>query len=255
MADEIKQEQTPVKTEETKPEVKQQAPVAEAAPIVKQDKKVEAPAKAEDKKDLKPANKVFNQKHDLKKPLRSSLGDNVEERIRVKRISKTTKGGRHMRFSALVIVGDRQGRVGYGIGKANETPNAIRKAIKNARKALTRVNVTKDGSVYHEIIGRKGASRVLIKPAKKGTGIIAGSVIRDILELAGYKDIYTKNLGSNSPLNMVTAVANGLKKQLLPNQVLKARDKFIDKKQDKKASTKVEDKKITKEVEAKKEVK
>ena len=221
MADEIKQEQ--------KAEVKVEAP----APQPKVEAKPEA--KTEAKKETKPTTKQFNSKRDMKKPRRSSLGDNFEERIRIKRISKTTKGGRHMRFSALVIVGDRQGRVGFGIGKANETPNAIRKAIKNARKALTRVNVTRDGTVYHEIIGRKGASRVLIKPAKKGTGIIAGSVIRDILELAGYKDIYTKNLGSNSPLNMVTAVLNGLKKQLLPNQVLKARDKFVaPKKEDKK---------------------
>ena len=224
MADEIKQE---IKTES----------VPAAQPKVE-----EKPAETK-----KPVNKQFNQKRDMKKPRRSSLGDNFEERIRIKRISKTTKGGRHMRFSALVIVGDRQGRVGFGIGKANETPNAIRKAIKNARKALTRVNVTKDGSLYHEIIGRKGASRVLIKPAKKGTGIIAGSVIRDILELAGYKDIYTKNLGSNSPLNMVTAVLNGLKKQLLPNHVLKARDKFVDKKVEKKPqATKVEVKKEVK---------
>ncbi|MCF0227486.1 MAG: 30S ribosomal protein S5 [Malacoplasma sp.] len=246
MADEIKQETvaeaTPeVKKEETPVEVKEQP----ATPV---ETKKEDTAKAEVKK---PANKQFNQKRDMKKPRRSSLGDNFEERIRIKRISKTTKGGRHMRFSALVIVGDRQGRVGFGIGKANETPNAIKKAIKNARKALVRVNITKDGSIYHEIVGRKGASRVLIKPAKKGTGIIAGSVIRDILELAGYKDIYTKNLGSNSPLNMVTAVVNGLKKQLLPNQVLKARDKFVDKKQQKPNPTHVENKKP----EAKKEVK
>ncbi len=164
-------------------------------------------------------------------PRRSSLGDNFEERVRIKRISKTTKGGRHMRFSALVIVGDRMGKVGFGIGKANETPNAIKKAIKNARKALVTIKMTKSGTLYHEIIGREGASRVLIKPAPEGTGIIAGGVIRDVIELAGFKDVYTKNLGSNSPTNMVTAIINGLKKQLTPFYVLKARDKFVDKKQ------------------------
>lgn len=162
-------------------------------------------------------------------PRRSSLGDNFEERVRIKRISKTTKGGRHMRFSALVIVGDRNGKVGFGIGKANETPNAIRKAIKNARKALVTVQMTKTGTLYHEIIGREGASRVLIKPAPAGTGIIAGGVIRDVIELAGFKDVYTKKLGSNCQTNMVTAVIRGLRKQLTPYRVLKARDKFVPK--------------------------
>lgn len=162
-------------------------------------------------------------------PRRSSLGDNFEERIKIKRISKTTKGGRHMRFSALAIVGDHNGKVGYGIGKANETPNAIKKAIKNARKNLTKVEINKKGTLYHEILGRKGASKVLIKPAPEGTGIIAGSVIRDVLELAGYKDIYTKNLGSNSPLNMVTAVVEGLKHQHTPKQIFMARDIEISK--------------------------
>ncbi len=162
-------------------------------------------------------------------PRRSSLGDNFEERVKIKRISKTTKGGRHMRFSALVIVGDKNGRVGFGIGKANETPNAIKKAIKNARKSLIKVNMTSKGTLFHEIIGKKGASKVLIKPAPEGTGIIAGGVIRDVIELAGFKDAYTKNLGSNTALNMVTAVIEGLKHQLLPNQVKKARDLIKEK--------------------------
>lgn len=185
--------------------------------------KQEAVNTAETKKVEKPA--------ETKKPNRprraahkSSLGDNFEERIKIKRISKTTKGGRHMRFSALAIVGDHNGKVGYGIGKANETPNAIRKAVKNARKNITKVAINKKGTLYHEILGRKGASKVLIKPAPEGTGIIAGSVIRDVLELAGYKNIYTKNLGSNSPLNMVTAVVEGLKHQHSPKQIFAARD-------------------------------
>ena len=149
----------------------------------------------------------------------------IEERVvKTKRISKTTKGGRRMRFSVLVIVGDKECKVGYGIGKATEVPNAIKKAVKNARKSIVRIPMTKKHTVYHEIIGHKGATKVLIKPAHEGTGIIAGGVIRDVLELAGFHDVYTKNLGSNTALNMVIAVVDGLRKQLIPHKVKEARD-------------------------------
>lgn len=167
-------------------------------------------------------------KRDFKRPRggrRNSVGDNFEERVvKTKRISKTTKGGRRMRFSVLVIVGDKEGKVGYGIGKATEVPNAIKKAVKNARKNIVRIPMTKKHTVYHEIIGHKGATKVLIKPAHEGTGIIAGGVIRDVLELAGFHDVYTKNLGSNTALNMVMAVVDGLRKQLIPHKVKEARD-------------------------------
>ena len=169
-----------------------------------------------------------NPKRDFKRPKsgrRNSVGDNFEERVvKTKRISKTTKGGRRMRFSVLVIVGDKEGKVGYGIGKATEVPNAIKKAVKNARKNIARIPMTKKHTVYHEIIGHKGATKVLIKPAHEGTGIIAGGVIRDVLELAGFHDVYTKNLGSNTALNMVMAVVDGLRKQLIPHKVKEARD-------------------------------
>ena len=166
-------------------------------------------------------------KQELKRrrPIRkNSVGDNFEERVvKTKRISKTTKGGRRMRFSALVIVGDKSGRVGYGIGKATEVPNAIKKAVKNARKNIVRIPMTKSHTLYHEIIGHKGATRVLIKPAPEGTGIIAGGVIRDVIELAGFHDVYTKNLGSNTALNMVIATVNGLKSQYIPHKIREAR--------------------------------
>ena len=122
-----------------------------------------------------------------------------------------------MRFSALVIVGDKDGRVGYGIGKATEVPNAIKKAIKNARKNVVRIPMTKSHTLYHEIIGRKGAT------APEGTGIIAGSVIRDVIELAGFHDVYTKNLGSNTALNMVIATVDGLKNQYIPHKIREIR--------------------------------
>ena len=160
-----------------------------------------------------------------RRPMRkNSVGDNFEERVvKTKRISKTTKGGRRMRFSALVIVGDKEGRVGYGIGKATEVPNAIKKAVKNARKNIVRIPMTKSHTLYHEIIGHKGATRVLIKPAPEGTGIIAGGVIRDVIELAGFHDVYTKNLGSNTALNMVIATVDGLKNQYIPHKIREMR--------------------------------
>ena len=157
-------------------------------------------------------------------PRKNSVGDNFEERVvKTKRISKTTKGGRRMRFSALVVVGDKDGHVGYGIGKATEVPNAIKKAVKNARKNVVRIPMTKSHTLYHEIIGHKGATRVLIKPASEGTGINAGGAIRDVIELAGFHDVYTKNLGSNTPLNMVIACVDGLKNQLIPHKVKELR--------------------------------
>ena len=237
MSTEIKQEEQ--KVEAAKPEAK--AEVKAEKPAAKAEHKPEHANHKPGQKDQGKGGKKFAGKRP------SSLGDNFEERVKIKRISKTTKGGRHMRFSALVIVGDHNGKVGFGIGKANETPNAIKKAVKNARKALVKINMTKTGTVYHEVIGRHGASRVLIKPAPTGTGIIAGSVIRDVLELAGYKDVYTKNLGSNAPLNMVTATIKGLKSQFLPNQIHKARDIAHEQKPEAKVEAKAEVKSEKKE--------
>jgi len=150
-----------------------------------------------------------------------------EKVVGIKKVSKTTKGGRRMRFSALVVIGDHNGKVGYGIGKANEVPNAIKKAIKNARNNVQKVIINKKGTVYHEVIGHLGASKVLIKPAPEGAGIMAGGAIRAVIELAGYKDIYTKNLGSNSALNMVQATLLGLLQQRSPKAVAELRDKEL----------------------------
>jgi small subunit ribosomal protein S5 len=150
-----------------------------------------------------------------------------EKVVGIKRISKTTKGGRHMRFSALVVIGDKSGRVGYGVGKSTEVPNAIKKAIKNARKNIVEIIFNKRGTLYHEILGRHGASRVLLKPAPEGTGIIAGGAVRAVIELVGFKDIYTKNKGSNTALNMVQATIDGLINQRHPSVIAKLRDKDI----------------------------
>lgn len=150
-----------------------------------------------------------------------------EKIVNIKRISKTTKGGRVMRFSALVIIGDRKGTVGFGMGKSNEVPDAIKKAIKNANNNLFTIKMNKRGTVFHEIIGKHGASKILLKPAPTGKGIVAGGAVRAVVELAGFQDVYSKSLGSNSPINVIRATVNGLTKQFSPSEIAKARDKHI----------------------------
>lgn len=150
-----------------------------------------------------------------------------EKIVNIKRISKTTKGGRVMRFSALVIIGDKKGVVGFGMGKSNEVPDAIKKAIKNANNNLFTIKMNKRGTVYHEVIGKHGASKILLKPAPVGKGIVAGGAARAVVELAGFQDVYTKSLGSNSPINVIRATINGLTQQFSPSEIAKARDKNI----------------------------
>lgn len=150
-----------------------------------------------------------------------------EKIVNIKRISKTTKGGRIMRFSALVIIGDRKGVVGFGMGKSNEVPDAIKKAIKNANNNLFAIKMNKRGTVYHEVLGKHGASKILIKPAPSGKGIVAGGTARAVVELAGFQDVYTKSLGSNSPINVIRATINGLTQQFKPSEIAKLRDKNI----------------------------
>ncbi len=151
-----------------------------------------------------------------------------EERvIGIKRISKTTKGGRVMRFSALVVIGDKNGTVGFGMGKSNEVPDAIKKAIKNANNNLFTVKMNKRGTLYHEVTGRHGAAKVMLKPAAQGRGIIAGGSVRAVVELLGFKDISAKSMGSTTPVNVIRATIDGLTKQVTPSEVAKARDKNI----------------------------
>ena len=148
------------------------------------------------------------------------LEDNV---VVIKRVTKVVKGGRNMRFTALVVVGDKNGHVGAGLGKAVEIPEAIRKGKEDAIKKMITVPVTDDGSVPHDYTGKYGSASVLLKKAPDGTGLIAGGPARAVLELAGYKNIRTKSLGSNNKQNVVLATIEGLKNLKTPEEVARLR--------------------------------
>ena len=145
--------------------------------------------------------------------------------IEVKSVVKVNKGGRQRRFSAVVVVGDRKGRVGLGTGKANEVPDAIKKAIQAANKNLVRISLVDGRTIQHEVLGVQGAAKVFLKPASAGTGVIAGGAVRAVLELAGVRDILSKSLGSRTKLNMATATINALKSVKSASEVAKLRGK------------------------------
>ena len=150
----------------------------------------------------------------------------IEKVVATNRVSKTVKGGRVMKFSALMVVGDGKGKVGFGLGKAAEVPEAIRKGIEDAKKNMITVSLS-GSTIPHEVIGEKGAGRVLLKPAAPGTGVIAGGPVRIIMEAAGIKDIRTKALRSNNPCNVVRATIAGLKSLRSAEQVAAIRGKSV----------------------------
>ena len=150
-----------------------------------------------------------------------------EQVVAIKRVTKVVKGGRNMRFAALVVVGDKNGHVGAGIGKAAEIPEAIRKGKEDAIKSLVEGPINENGSIPHDWTGVFGSASVLLKTSPEGTGIIAGGPARKVLELAGYKNIRTKSLGSNNKQNVVLATINGLTKIKTPEEVAKLRGKSV----------------------------
>ena len=150
----------------------------------------------------------------------------TEKVVAINRVSKTVKGGRIMKFAALVVVGDGNGTVGFGIGKSGEVPDAIRKGIEDAKKNLVKIAL-KGTTIPHEIIGAFGAGRVLMKPAAPGTGVIAGGPVRAVIEVAGIKYIRTKSLRSNNPCNVVRATINGLASCTTAKEVAEKRGKSV----------------------------
>ena len=151
-----------------------------------------------------------------------------EEIISISRVTKVTKGGRHFRFSATVAVGDKNGHVGLGTGKANEVPDAIRKAVQQATKNVVKVSIVDSRTIPHEAMGIQGASKILLKPAAKGTGVKAGGPVRAVLELAGVKDILSKSLGSSTKINMAYATLNALRSQKTVEEVARLRGKKVE---------------------------
>ena len=195
-------------------------PQVEATEEAPKSEKAERPTKRNNdkKNNNRPRRKTFD------KP-KSDLEDKV---IAINRVTKVVKGGRQFRFAATVVVGNRKGKVGIGLGKAKEMPDAVKKATQAATKNLINVELIDNRTISHEIIVKEGAVRVMLKPATEGTGVKAGGPVRDVLELAGVKDVLSKSLGSSTKVNMARATLNALKLQKSPAHVAELRGKTVE---------------------------
>jgi small subunit ribosomal protein S5 len=161
--------------------------------------------------------------------IKAPIPELQEKVVYINRVSKVVKGGRRFALTALVVVGDGNGRVGVGMGKSQEVPIAIKKGVEDAKKNLFTVPLTEEGTLPHEVIGVYGAGRVLLKPATPGTGVIAGGPVRALLELAGVKNVLSKSLGTNNAMNIVKAAAAGLQQLSSPREVAARRDTTVAK--------------------------
>lgn len=162
---------------------------------------------------------------DRRSPRDSEPKEYEERTVAINRVTKVVKGGKHMRFTALVAIGDGKGKYGFGTGKAGEVPDAIKKALESAKKNTFRIHMVKNDTISHEIMGEYGACKVFLKPAPDGTGIIAGGPVRAILELAGIRNVYSKVYGSRAPINIVRATNNGLENIKTYSQIKALRGK------------------------------
>ena len=195
-------------------------PQEETTEKVEKVEKPERPARRNNdkKNNNRPRRKTFDKQ-------KSDLEDKV---IAINRVTKVVKGGRQFRFAATVVVGNRKGKVGIGLGKAKEMPDAVKKATQAATKNLINVELIDNRTISHEIIVKEGAVRVMLKPATEGTGVKAGGPVRDVLELAGVKDVLSKSLGSSTKVNMARATLNALKLQKSPAHVAELRGKTVE---------------------------
>ncbi len=202
---------------ETKPEAKKEEGKVEAKKDVK----------GNDKKEGRPQH---GGKHDHRRPRREEVKEYEERVVDINRISKTVQGGRHMRFSALVVIGDKKGKYGFAMEKSGEVPDAIKKALEAAKHNTYRIHIVKKGAtIAHEVMGKYGATKVYLKPAPAGTGIIAGGPVRAILELAGLKNVYSKVYGARASINVIRATHNGISQLKSYRHVQELRGKLAPK--------------------------
>ena len=183
--------------------------------------------KSDNRNDSPRGKRPFNKNG--KRPLREKKKDDFEDRtVAVNKVCKTVKGGRKLRFSSLIVAGDKKGRVGMGTGKAKEVPDGIKKAAERARKKTIVVPMVKGNTIPHSVVGRHGACRVFLRPAPEGTGIVAGGPVRAVLELAGIRNIYSKVYGSRTSINMVRATVNAIENLKTVEKVAQLRGKTVN---------------------------
>ena len=200
--------------------------MAEEEKVVEQ-QEVKQEVKSETKNDAPRGKRPFNKNG--RRPLREKKQDDVEERtVAVNKVCKTVKGGRKLRFSSLIVAGDKKGHVGMGTGKAKEVPDGIKKASERARKTQITVPMIKGNTIPHTVVGRHGARKVFLRPAPEGTGIVAGGPVRAVLELAGVRNIYSKVYGSRTSINMVRATVNAIENLKTVEKVAALRGKSVN---------------------------